>query len=85
MSKEPKEQRESGAEDEAGDDGKVEGGVFAAVDDVARQAAEAQGELAAKVKERADENQEDAENEEHAAKFAEGVHERDSRRNEAKK
>ena len=85
MSKEPKEQRESGAEDEAGDDGKVEGRVFAAVDDVARETAEAQGELAAKVKESADNDQEDAKNEEHTAEFAEGVHERDSRRNEAKK
>ena len=85
MGVEPEEQRESGAEDEAGDDGKVEGGVFAAVDDVARQAAKAQGELAAKVKESAENDQEDAQNEEHTAKFAEGVHERDSRRNEAKK
>ena len=59
--------------------------MFAAVDDVARQAAKAKGELAAKVKERAEEDQEDAENEEHAAEFAEGVHDRDSRRNEAKK
>jgi len=59
--------------------------VFAAVDDVARETAEAQGELAAKVKESADNDQEDAKNEEHAAEFAEGVHERDSRRNEAKK
>ena len=59
--------------------------MFAAVDDVARQAAEAQGELAAKVKESAENDQEDTQNEEHTAKFAEGVHERDSRRNEAKK
>jgi len=44
--------------------------VFAAVDDVARQAAEAQGELAAKVKESAENDQEDAQNEEHAAEFA---------------
>ena len=70
MPKEPKEQRESGAEDKTGNDGKVEGGVFAAVDDVARQAAEAQGELAAKVKESAENDQEDAQNEEHAAEFA---------------
>ena len=85
MRNEPKKKTETGAKDEAGDDRKVEGGVFAAVDDVAREAAEAQGELAAEVKERAEEDQEDAENEEHAAKFAEGVHDRDSRRNEAKK
>ncbi len=85
MSKEPKEQRESGAEDETGNDGEIERSVLAAVDNVARQAAEAQRELAAEVKESAENDQEDAENEEHAAKFAEGVHERDSRRNEVKK
>ena len=55
--------------------------MFTAVDDVARQAAEAQGELAAKVKERAEQDKDDAENEEHAPEFAEGVHERDSRGN----
>ncbi len=85
MGVEPEEQRESGAENEAGDDGKVEGGVFATVDDVARQTAEAQGEPAAKIEESAEEDQEDAENEEHAAEFTERVHERDSRRNDAKK
>ena len=85
MSKEPKEQRESSAENKTGDDREIERSVFATLDDVAWQAAKAQGELAAKVKESAENDQEDAENEEHAAKFAEGVHERDSRRNEAKK
>ena len=40
MGEEPEEQRKCGAEDKAGDNGKVEGGVFAAVDDVAGQAAE---------------------------------------------
>ena len=63
MGEEPQEQRESGAEDKTGDDRKIEGGVFAAVDDVAGEAAEAQGELAAKVEERAENDQEDTENE----------------------
>ena len=78
MRNDPKKKTETGAKDEAGDDRKVEGGVFAAVDDVAREAAEAQGELAAEVKERAEEDQEDAKNEEHTAEFAEGIHEKHS-------
>jgi len=85
LGEEPEEQRESGAEDEAGDDGKVEGGVFATMDDVAGKAAKAQGELAAKVEERAENDQEDPEDEEHTAEFSEGVHKEDSRRNDAKK
>ena len=83
MSKEPKEQRESGAEDEAGDDGKVKGGVFATVDDVARQAAEAEGEFAAEVEKTADKDEEAAENEESAAEFTDRIHQRDCMRNEA--
>jgi len=49
--------------------------VFAAVDDVAREAAEAQWEFSAEVKQSADKDQEGAENEEGAAEFAEGIHE----------
>jgi hypothetical protein len=85
VGEEPQEQRESGPENKTGDEGKVECSVFTAVDDVAGEAAEAQGELAAKIEERAENDQEDAESEEHAAEFAERVHERDSKRNEAKK
>ena len=85
MGEEPEEQREGGAEHEAGDDRKIERGVFATVDDVAGKAAETQRELAAKVEKRAKNDQEDAENEEHAAEFAEGIHEKDSRRKEVKK
>jgi hypothetical protein len=85
MSKKPEEERKTEAEEEAGDDGEVEGGVFAAVDDVAGEAAEAQREFSAEVKQSADKNQEGAENEEGAAEFAEGIHEKEFRRNEAKK
>ena len=59
--------------------------MFAAVDDVAGEAAEAQWQLAAKVEECPEQDQEHAKNEEHAAEFAEGVHEADSRGNEVKK
>ncbi len=44
--------------------------MFTAVDDVAREAAKAQRELAAKVKKRAEKDQEDAKNEEHTPEFA---------------
>ena len=85
MSKKPEEERKAEAEDKAGDDREVEGGVFAAVDDVAGEAAEAQWEFSAEVKQSANKDQEDAENEEGAAEFAEGFHGKECRRNEAKK
>jgi len=58
--------------------------VFATVDDVARQAAEAEGEFAAEVEKTADKDEEAAENEESAAEFADGVHGKEFRRNEVK-
>jgi hypothetical protein len=45
VGKKPEEEREGGAEEEAGDDGKVKGGVLAAMHDVARETAKAQREL----------------------------------------
>ena len=74
MREEPEEQRECGAEEEAGDDGKVERGVFAAVDDVAGKFSQAERELCAKVKKSANKDEESAENEEGAAEFAKRVH-----------
>ena len=47
--------------------------MFTAVDDVAREAAKAQRELAAKVKKRAEKDQEDAKNEEHSLYANSGV------------
>jgi len=85
MREEPEEQRKCGAEDKAGDDGKVEGGVFAAADDIAGETAKTKRELAAEVEESTEENKEPAEEEESAAEFAEGVHEKYCRRNEIKK
>ena len=81
MFKKPEEERETEAEDKAGDDREVEGGVFAAVDGVAGETAEAQGEFSAEVKQRADKDQEGAENEEGAAEFADGIHGKECRRN----
>jgi hypothetical protein len=75
VGEEPEEKRQSEAEDEAGDDGEIESGVFAAVDDVAGEAAEAEGETAAEVKQGAGDGNDGAEDEEGAAEFAEGIHE----------
>jgi len=84
VGEEPKQERQAEAENEASNNREIERGVFAAMDDVAREAAETQGEFSAKVKQRADENEETAEEEERAAEFAEGIHERECRRNEVK-
>jgi hypothetical protein len=74
LPKKPEEERKTEAEKEAGDDREVEGGVFAAVDDVAGEAAEAQREFSAEVKHSTDKDEEAAENEEGAAEFAKRVH-----------
>jgi hypothetical protein len=71
----PEEEREHDTYDEAGNDGKVERGVFAAVNDVAGQFSRAKGEFTAKIEESADKNQKAAEKEEGAAEFAKRVHE----------
>jgi len=71
---EPEEKRERGAENEASDDGKVESGVFAAMDDVARESTQAEGEFVAEIQKSAEENDEDAKEEERTAEFAQGIH-----------
>jgi hypothetical protein len=57
---EPKEQRKDEAENETGDNGEVEGSVFAAMDDVAWETAKAEGQLGAEVEECADKHEEHA-------------------------
>jgi hypothetical protein len=59
--------------------------VFAAVDDIAGEAAEAKGEFAAEVKKSAYNDQQATKNKESAPEFAEGIHEKEFRRNEVKK
>ena len=49
VGEEPEDQREAYAEDKASDDGKIKGGVFAAVDDVAGKAAESERQAPAKI------------------------------------
>ncbi len=74
MREEPEEQRESGAEDQAGDDGEVESGVFAAVDDIAREAAETKRKFTAEIEKGTNRDEESAENKESATEFAKSVH-----------
>ena len=81
---EPEEEREAEAQNETGDDGKIKRGVFATMDDVAGKTAEAEREFSAEVEKSAKKYEQTAEEEERAAEFAERVHGKDSRRNEAK-
>src|SRR5713226_6816974 len=76
IGEEPQDERENDPNREAGDDGEVEGGVFAAVDDVAGEAAEAEGETCAEVEQGADDDDYGAEDQQEAAEVAERVHER---------
>ena len=75
MRNEPEEEREHETYDKAGNDRKVERGVFAAVDDVAGQFPQAERELVAKIQKSADQNEERAKKEERAAEFTERIHE----------
>ena len=74
MGKEPEKQAQADTDEQAGDDGKVKGGVFATMHDVAGEATEAEGELSAEVENRAEEDQERPEEKERAAEFAKRVH-----------
>jgi hypothetical protein len=51
---EPKEEGKCCAEDQAGDDREIEGGVFAAMDDVAGEFSEAKRELATEIEKSGD-------------------------------
>jgi hypothetical protein len=70
------EKRDRRAEEQASDYGKVESGVLAAVNDVAREFSQAEGELSTEVKESAEKNEEGAEENKRAAEIAERVHSR---------
>jgi hypothetical protein len=74
MSKKPKCERKTEAEQEACNDREVEGGVFATMDDVAGKVAETEGELSTEVQKGAQGDEEPTENEEGPAEFAEKVH-----------
>jgi hypothetical protein len=71
---EPEEERVSGADEEAGDNGKVKRGVLAAVDDVPGKPSEAEREFASEIENSADKDHEAADEEKRASEFAERVH-----------
>jgi len=72
----PEEERERDAEYETGDDWKIKSGVFAAMHDVARKAAKAEGQFATKVEKNAGDDKKASKQEESASEFAKGVHNR---------
>jgi len=74
VGQEPQKEGKSGTENEAGDDGEVEGSVLAAMDNVAGEFAEAEGELGADVEESADNYEDGSEQEQSAAEVAERIH-----------
>jgi len=72
--KKPEEKTEGDAEKQASDNRKVKGGVLPAVNDVARELAEAEGQFAIEVEKCADSNEYRTQGEESAAKFTKGFH-----------
>jgi hypothetical protein len=74
VGEEPEKEREDGAQEQAGNNRKVESGVSTAMDDVAGKLSKTKGELTTKVKEGADEREQPRQEEEGAAEFAERVH-----------
>jgi len=67
----PDDETESDAENQTGDNGEIESGVFAPMDNVAGKTAETEREFAAEIEKRSDENENGAEKEKSASKVAE--------------
>ena len=67
----PDDETESDAENQTGDNGEIKSCVFTAMDDVAGKTAEAEGEFAAEIEKRADENENGAEKKKRTAEVAE--------------
>jgi hypothetical protein len=72
---EPEEEREGDAEEDGSGDGEIEGRVWAAMDDVTGETAEAEREAAGEIEEGAGGEENGAEDEEGAAEVAGGIHE----------
>jgi hypothetical protein len=77
---EPEKQGKADADEDGGGNRKVERGVFAAMEDVARQAAESEGQATMDVEDGTDSGQDQAEDQESAAEIAGGVHGRSFRK-----
>lgn len=74
MREKPEEQGNGEAEYETSYDGEIEGGVLAAVDDVAGKFSETEGELSAEVENGTDDGEQATEEKEDAAELAKGIH-----------
>lgn len=75
MRDEPEEERERNAEEKTSDNGKVKRRVFAAVNDVAGEFSQAEGELVSEIEKSSEKDEKNAEQKKRAAEFAERVHE----------
>jgi hypothetical protein len=79
VGEEPEEEREAEAQYKAGDDGEVERGVFAAMDDVTGEGSETKREFSAEIEEGAQQHKKTTEKKEDAAEFAERIHQTKSK------
>lgn len=70
----PKDERDAETQQQTGNDREVERGVFAAMHDVTREAAEAEWEFTAEVEKSPEHGEEAAENKESAAEVAQRIH-----------
>lgn len=76
MRDKPKEKRERDAEKQTGDDRKVERSVFAAVNDVAGQFSQTQGQLVSEIEKSSEKNEDGPEEKKRATELAKRVHSR---------
>ena len=73
----PHNQAENYADDQAGDQREVEGAALAAVDDVSRQAAQAERQLVAEIKERAQDHEHGSHENQRASELLRRLHSED--------
>lgn len=74
MREQPEKDREDDANDDAGRQGKIKGRVLAPMNNVAREPAQAEWQTSAEVKKRAQDDGENADGNQPAAKFAQRLH-----------
>lgn len=72
---EPKKERKHDAEEQASDDGEVESGVFALMDDVTGEFSDAEGKPVPEIEKDADQNKKRSEEDKRASEFAKRIHE----------
>jgi hypothetical protein len=74
VGEEPENERKAETENEASDDGEIEGCVFATVDNVARKFSNTERNFSAEIEKSADDREEAAKEEEGTTEFAERIH-----------